>query len=74
MCENGNGIGRATVRIKAHEVHNGVVHRCCPGPCGGLKPLNDFGLRRMKGRGEDGADLITNQSWCRECRAGAKRA
>ena len=56
------------VRILASEVINGEAHRKCP-KCGETKPLDDFGLRRMTGRGVDGGDLVTNQSWCRECRS-----
>ena len=55
------------VRIRATKVIKGVVHRECP-HCNKLKPLDDFGLRRMAKRGSAGQDLITNQSWCRECR------
>jgi len=57
----------STVRIIADQILGGVVHRQCPG-CGRLLPLDQFGLRRMKGQGEDGLDLVTNQSWCRDCR------
>ena len=56
------------VHIKADEIVDGVVHRTCP-HCKKQKPLKDFGLRRMAGRGEDGSDLVTNQSCCRPCRA-----
>jgi hypothetical protein len=58
----------STVRIHGDEIIDGVVHRRCPGPCGKLKPLSEFGIRRMAGQGENGQDLLTNQSWCRECR------
>ena len=66
MCDDEKG--RDTVRIKGDEIINGLVHRRCPGPCGRMLPLDHFGIRRMAGKGEDGADLVTNQSWCRDCR------
>lgn len=56
------------VRIRADKIINGIAHRKCPGPCKTLKPLDEFGLRKMAGAGKDGTDLVTNQSWCRECR------
>ena len=58
---------REEVRIRADEVINGVAHRTCPN-CSEMKPLDEFGLRRMKGHGKEGQDLVTNQSWCRTCR------
>lgn len=59
---------RDEVRVLADEIIDGVVHRCCP-KCGELKPLDEFGMRRMAGYGrEEGTDLVTNQSWCRTCR------
>jgi len=58
---------RDEVRIRVDEVINGIAHRKCPN-CGELKPLDEFGLRRMHGRGREGAELVTNQSWCRNCR------
>jgi len=46
----------------------GMVERKCP-KCGVTKPVNDFGLRRMKHAGPNGEDVIRNQSWCRPCRS-----
>ncbi|OHD26973.1 MAG: hypothetical protein A2Y38_08130 [Spirochaetes bacterium GWB1_59_5] len=59
---------RDTVRIHADEIIDGVAHKRCPGPCGRLLPLDHFGIRRMAGQGPAGTDLLTDQSWCRECR------
>lgn len=47
----------------------GAVSRKCPS-CEVVKPLNDFGLRRMKNAGPNGEDVVRNQSWCRDCRSG----
>lgn len=47
----------------------GVVTRKCPS-CDTTKPLDDFGLRRMKHAGPNGEDVVRNQSWCRDCRSG----
>ena len=58
---------RDEVRILADEVKDGKALRTCPN-CGKTKPLDEFGLRRIKNGGQDGQDLVTNQSWCRECR------
>ncbi len=58
---------RDTIRIRSDESVDGEAYRKCPN-CGQEKPIDEFGLRRMKGQGEDGSDLITNQSWCRDCR------
>jgi len=58
---------RDTVRIRADKIINGIVYRRCTA-CFKLKPLDDFGIRRMAGRGKDGADLLTNQAQCRACR------
>lgn len=56
------------LRIHADKIVEGVVYRTCP-QCKRVMPLDEFGIRRMKGRGHNGAsDLITNQSWCRTCR------
>jgi hypothetical protein len=56
------------VRILGSAIDDsGVVYRTCP-HCGETKPLNDFGLRRMKNAGPNGEDVIRNQSWCRSCR------
>lgn len=54
------------VKIKADVIRDGIVHRKCPN-CHEVKPLDDFGLRRMK-MGAGRPDLVTNQSWCRACR------
>lgn len=59
---------RDTVRIHVDEVIDGLAHKRCPGPCKRMLPLDYFGIRRMAGRGADGSDLITDQSWCRDCR------
>jgi hypothetical protein len=58
---------RDELRINADTIVDGKVHRTCPN-CGESKPLDEFGLRKMAGSGKDGADLVTNQSWCRSCR------
>ena len=58
---------RDEVRILADAIIDGIVHRKCP-QCGDLKPLDEFGLRRMASHGKDGRDLLTNQSRCRDCR------
>jgi len=58
---------RDEIRIRGDEIIDGVVYRRCP-ECGELKPLDEFGLRRMAGYGHNGGDRITNQSWCRDCR------
>lgn len=65
-------MSRDTVRIKATLIINGEVHRRCP-KCEVLKPLDDFGLRRMKNAGVKGSDLVTNQSQCRDCRNSIKK-
>jgi len=62
---------RDTVRIKVDDIINGIAHRRCPN-CGKLKPLDDFGIRKMAGYGSNGENLVTNQSWCRECRRAGK--
>lgn len=59
---------RDTVRILGDEIIDGVVHRRCRGRCRRLLPLDNFGMRRMAGQGENGGDLLTNQSYCRDCR------
>jgi hypothetical protein len=58
---------RDTVRIRGDRIVKGIVHRRCTG-CQKLKPLDDFGIRRMAGQGKNGADLLTNQAQCRSCR------
>lgn len=60
-------LGNAEVRINADKIIDGVVHRRCP-HCKKLKPLDDFGLRRMKQGSKGGRDLVTNQSRCSLCR------
>ena len=60
---------RDELRLKADQIINDVPHRTCP-HCSKVKPLDDFGLRRFKGSGSGGGDLVTNQSWCRDCRTG----
>ena len=55
------------VVVQGERGNTGVVHRKCP-RCEVVKPLNDFGLRRMKQAGPNGEDVVRNQSWCRECR------
>ena len=58
---------RDEVRIRADAIIDGIVHRKCP-HCKEMKPLDEFGLRRMAGHGTEGQDLLTNQSRCRDCR------
>lgn len=60
-------IDRDAVRILADEIVDGVVHRRCP-ECKELKPLDEFGLRRVKQGASGGRDLLTNQSRCHKCR------
>lgn len=62
----------SSLRILADQIIDGVVHRQCP-RCQKHKPLDAFGLRKMVGRGEDGGNLVTNQSWCKACRVPAFR-
>jgi hypothetical protein len=50
-------------------VEGRVVERRCPN-CNVVKPLDDFGMRRLKHAGPNGEDVLRNQSWCRPCRAG----
>ena len=58
---------RAVTRIRATSLVNGVPHKGCP-ECGATKPIDDFGLRIHAGKGPEGRDLITVQSWCVPCR------
>ena len=55
------------LKILADKIVDGVVHRTCP-HCGEMKPLNDFGLRRMQPAIPGEPPTVTNQSWCRPCR------
>lgn len=66
-------MSRDKVKIQA-ELHDndGTVWRECPS-CGEPKPLDQFGLRRMGRKNEDGTDEIRNQSWCRACRSKPRR-
>lgn len=63
---------RDIVVVQGERDKTGAVHRKCPS-CGATKPLNDFGLRRMKGAGPNGEDVVRNQSWCRDCRSGRRK-
>lgn len=56
------------LKILGTKIIDGEVHRQCP-HCKRLRALSCFGLRTMKARTSDGVDLVTNQSWCRECRS-----
>ena len=56
---------RDEVRIKADLLLEGVAHRKCP-HCLEIKPMDDFGIRRMAVKEKH---LKTNQSWCRKCRS-----
>lgn len=58
---------RDELQINVHGVVDGRPVRRCP-HCKELKDLNDFGLRRLKGAGQNGADVVANQPWCRDCR------
>lgn len=60
-------MARPEVKIKADTIIDGVAHRTCP-KCKKVKPIDEYGLRKMAGQGQDGNDLLTNQSWCRPCR------
>lgn len=60
-------VKKATVKIHADGLIDGIAYRRCP-KCKELKALDEFGLRTMVGQGENGLDLLTNQSWCQECR------
>lgn len=64
---------RDIVVVQGEQDKTGAVHRKCP-CCEVVKPLNDYGLRRMKHAGPNGEDVIRNQSWCRECRSSGRRA
>lgn len=55
------------LKILADQIVDGVVHRKCP-RCKEVKPLSEFGLRKLKARAAGGSDLVTNQSWCTPCR------
>lgn len=59
--------GRDEVRIQLDKVKDGIPYRKCP-QCQKMKPLDDFGLRKMGTPGKHGGDIIANQSFCRECR------
>lgn len=59
---------RPTVKINAESI-GGKVVRTCP-KCKIQKDIDEFGLRTMKHAGDNGEDLVTNQSWCRPCRTG----
>ncbi len=63
---------RDIVVVQGEKDKTGTVHRKCPS-CGVVKPLNDFGLRRMKHAGPNGEDVVRNQSWCRDCRSGRRK-
>lgn len=58
---------RDELQINIHGVVDGRPVRRCP-HCGELKDLNEFGLRRIQGKGKDGSDVVANQPWCRTCR------
>lgn len=66
-------MARDRVRINAHRIDpsSGELFRNCPGPlCSGKEHnIDEFGLRKFRRYFEDGSDLVTNQSWCRECRS-----
>lgn len=55
------------IKILADRIVNGIAHRACP-HCGEMKPIDDFGLRRMRPLQPGEPPMITNQSWCRPCR------
>jgi len=56
------------IKILADHIVDGVVWRTCP-HCGEMKPLDDFGLRRIRPTHLGEPPLVTNQSWCRPCRS-----
>lgn len=39
----------------------------CP-KCDRSMEIDQFGVRNHRGKGPQGVDLITEQSWCRDCR------
>ena len=41
----------------------------CP-HCDAFMPLESFGVRRPRAQ-QNGTDLITEQSWCKQCRSNA---
>ena len=47
--------------VKADSYKGGVLYRKCP-KCGEVKPLIEFGLRKM------GNGKVREQSWCKKCR------
>jgi hypothetical protein len=59
---------RPFVKINGKADEGGKIYRTCP-KCERTKELDEFGLRTLKGAGSGGEDVITNQSWCRTCRA-----
>jgi hypothetical protein len=59
---------RQIVKLNGESV-GGKVVRTCP-HCATQKDINEFGLRTFKGAGDRGEDVVTNQSWCRQCRSG----
>ena len=56
MCKNNQ---KAVIQTNGY--NGSEPTRICP-HCGKIKPLSEFGFRKMK----DGT--IRNQSWCKECR------
>ena len=54
--------------IQSSRTINGVAYRKCP-RCEEEKAIDDFGLRRLAGKGPEGEDVVRNQSWCRPCRS-----
>lgn len=60
-------ITRDEIRLAVDEVRGGVPYRRCP-KCKEMKPMDDFGLRKMGVTGKHGGDIVANQSHCRACR------
>lgn len=63
---------RDVIQIHVDDVKDGKPLKRCP-KCGILKDLDEFGLRRKVGAARNGADVISAQAHCRDCRSTRKR-
>ena len=68
-----DGIARSNPRTEVSVFKDGTTivlegFKACPGKkChGALKPMSEFGFRRM--RRPDGTEVIRTQSYCKDCR------